>query len=69
MEVNKKNILEMNNLEKVYIQSKTDYYRFFIRNEIFSVWGNDCCFCIGELPENFIHKHSRTAGCDIRCVF
>ena len=48
MEVDKKQRIELSNLEKKYLQSKTDYYRFVIRNEDKTILAR-----FGKIPDDW----------------
>jgi hypothetical protein len=54
MESDRKNKIELTDLEKKYIQSKTDYYRFVIRNEDKAILAR-----FGKIPDNWDNYQNR----------
>jgi len=48
MEIDKKQKIELSDLEKKYLQSRTDYYRFVIRNEDKAILAR-----FGKIPDNW----------------
>jgi len=59
MEIDKKLKLELSELEKKYLQSKTDYYRFVIRNEDKAIMAR-----FGKIPDNW-DNYIFTDGIDL----